>query len=199
MDAFKAITKPQKRNAAIGCLVTAVVFYTLAGIIIALNPSEAAQTQKLTKEGQEVTDNYPDQMSKIQIAARVMPSQNTENNFQLMTSTNAASGMSGYYADGITDDVTEDRYELNVFNNYFPSFEFNAENVPLGTSKPYCLHFDWIEKKRANLIDMYSAVQNMPFCAGAVSPKVRWDNTYPKTGLDFKLFKQSKKEVSSAE
>lgn len=106
-----------------------------------------------------------------------------------MNAFNTPSSMTGYYADGISDDIEDDRFELNSFVNYFPSFDFSPEYLPLGTSKPYCLHFDWIEKRRANMVDMYSSVLNMPYCAGAVSPKVRWDHHYPKTGLDFQLFR----------
>jgi lipoprotein signal peptidase len=87
-----------------------------------------------------------------------MPSQNEENNLQLMGATNNPSAMSGNYADGISDDVTDDRFELSAFEHYFPNFNFADEYLPLGTSKPYCLHFDWIEKRRANIFDMYSSV-----------------------------------------
>jgi hypothetical protein len=99
--------------------------------------------------------------------------------------TTGASSMTGYYADGIEDDVTLERFEISSFDNYFPLFKFYKEYLPLGTSKPFCLHLDWIKKENASLLDKYNSVQNLPFCEGAVSPKVRWDSTYPKSGLDF--------------
>jgi hypothetical protein len=114
-----------------------------------------------------------------------MPSQNEEYNKQAMRYTTAASSMIGYYAEGIEDDVSEERFEISSFENYFPLMKFYKEYIPLGTSKPFCLHLDWIKKEQASLLDKYNSVLNMPYCEGAVSPKVRWDSTYPKTGLDF--------------
>jgi hypothetical protein len=104
--------------------------------------------------------------------------------------TTGASSMTGYYAEGIEDDVTVERFEISSFDNYFPLFKFYKDYLPLGTSKPFCLHLDWIKKENASLLDKYNSVQNLPFCEGAVSPKVRWDSTYPKSGLDFQVFKQ---------
>lgn len=39
----------------------------------------------------------------------------------------------------------------------------------------------------------------MPLCWGASQPKVRWEASYPKSGLDFALFKQTSKEVTSGD
>lgn len=118
------------------------------------------------------------------MAVRVVPSQNDENSL-LMTFSSDPSSMTGYYADGISDDIADDRYETHQFPHYFPDFHFYPEYMPMGTSKPYCLHFDWIEKKRSAMVDRYIHVKNLPYCWGANQPHVRWDANYPKTGLDF--------------
>lgn len=72
--------------------------------------------------------------------------------------TSTASQMSGHYAEGIEDDVTAERFEINSFENYFPSMQFFKEYLPLGTSKPFCLHLDWIKKEQASLLDRYNSV-----------------------------------------
>lgn len=128
-----------------------------------------------------------------------MPSQNEEYNKQPMHFTSTASAMAGYYAEGIEDDVTAERFEINSFDNYFPDLHFFKEYLPLGTSKPFCLHLDWIKKEQASLLDRYNSVQNLPYCQGAVSPKVRWDSTYPSSGIDFQIFTQGSKEAKTAD
>jgi hypothetical protein len=87
-----------------------------------------------------------------------MPSQNEEFNLLRMQPTNDPSHMTGYFAEGIVDDIADDRFEMNSFQNYFPDFHFMKEYIPLGTSKPYCIHLDWIEKKKASLLDRYVSV-----------------------------------------
>jgi len=97
------------------------------------------------------------------------------------------------YAEGTLDDLSPDSFTINSFDWYFPKLQFTADYTPMGTSKPFCLHLDWIKKEQMSVLDKYIAIQNMPNCWGANHPKVRWDETYPKTGLDFGLFKQSSK------
>jgi hypothetical protein len=200
MNALKQLPKGLKLNLAIASLGVAVVFYTIAGVIVALSPNEVeTATKNMSPTSLVNDDSYPDQLSKVQIAARVMPSQNEEFNSQLMAPSTDPSHMTGYYADGIVDDVTDDRFEISSFANYFPDFHFMSEYMPMGSSKPYCLHLDWIDKKRASMRDRYLSVLNMPFCWGATSPKVRWESSYPKAGLDFQIFKQFSKEASNAD
>jgi hypothetical protein len=91
-----------------------------------------------------MSDGAYKNFADIQIAARVMPSQNTVGNKQLMHAKSDASSSQSFYADGIADDVTSDRFELNEWENYFPNLHFDENYVPLGSAKPYCLHIEWI-------------------------------------------------------
>jgi len=72
--------------------------------------------------------------------------------------TTGASSMTGYYAEGIEEDVTAERFEISSFDNYFPVFKYYKEYLPMGTSKPFCLHLDWIKKENASLLDKYNSV-----------------------------------------
>lgn len=116
-----------------------------------------------------------------------------------MSFVQTASTFESLYAEGEMDYITPDYYELNKFDWYFPKLQFQSEYLPLGTSKPYCLHVDWIKKDQMSILDKYIAVQNMPNCWGATHSKVRWDESYPKSGLDFGLFKQLGREATSAD
>jgi len=60
--------------------------------------------------------------------------------------------------------VLDERFLINKFDWYFPDMHFMQDYVPLGTSKPYCLHVDWIKKDQAALLDRYIAVKNFPYC-----------------------------------
>ena len=76
-------------------------------------------------------------------------------------------------------------------NEYFPTLHYTEEHIPVGTSKPYCLHLEWIRKEQRQLIDRYYHVQQFPDCIMAKNPKSRWQATDPKTGLDFNVWRQS--------
>lgn len=195
MNALKQLPKGLKLNLAIASLGVAVVFYTIAGVIVALSPNEVeTATKNMSPTSLVNDDSYPDQLSKVQIAARVMPSQNEEFNSQLMAPSTDPSHMTGYYADGIVDDVTDDRFEISSFANYFPDFHFMSEYMPMGSSKPYCLHLDWIDKKRASMRDRYLSVLNMPF---AGEPRVRryaGNQAIPKQGLTSRYLNSSAKK-----
>lgn len=168
---------------AIGCLAAAVVFYTISGVIVASTKEDVDST--LSKEGTKLVEAMPDSLGDIQVSAVVMPSQNYEYNNNLMTATNSTSSLSSMYADGVEDDLLPLRFETTDFDQYFPHLHFQQEYVPEGHSKPFCLHLDWIKREQAALRDRYISVINMPYCNGAMSPKIRWDSTFPKTGLDF--------------
>lgn len=44
--------------------------------------------------------------------------------------------------------------------DYFPTLNVDPDYLPLGSSKPYCLHLDWIEKFRMAQKDQYKSVAN---------------------------------------
>lgn len=83
--------------------------------------------------------------------------------------------------------------------NYFPNFLPNANTVPLGNAKPFCLHLDWSTKTNKKILEKYYAVQDMPVCSMTTNPKFRWQEQDPKTGLDFLLWKQHSKKVKTAD
>ena len=46
-------------------------------------------------------------------------------NKMLMDAKSDASPSQSFYADGIADDVTSDRFELSSWENYFPNMHFD--------------------------------------------------------------------------
>lgn len=76
-----------------------------------------------------------------------MPSQSEENTNLMMQFQTSASQFASAYGEGIADDVLEERFQINKFDWYFPDMHFMSDYIPLGTSKPYCMHVDWIKKE----------------------------------------------------
>lgn len=60
--------KSQKLYAAIASIVLAVVFYTIAGLIVAVAPNEIESSDSqggLTVAGKKLEESYPDEINKI--------------------------------------------------------------------------------------------------------------------------------------
>lgn len=171
--------------AAVGSMAAAVVFYTISGVIVASTKQYA--DQKSSTKSEDATVELPAHLSEIQLSAAVLPSQVFEGNYNPMATTNSTSPLSEWY--GSAEDLLPERFEVTRFDKYFPQLHFMQDYIPEGSSRPFCLHIDWIEKPKSALTDRYIPIANMPYCAGAVSPKQNWDTNYPKTGLDFVLFK----------
>lgn len=51
---------------------------------------------------------------------------------------------------------------------------FTEKNVPMGSSKPFCLNLSWNLKVNRKVLDHYYAVQDVPICINAQNPKFRW-------------------------
>lgn len=62
-----------------------------------------------------------------------------------------------------------------------------------------CIHVDWNKVEQKKMVDMYKTVVGFPNCTNALNPKFRWQQNDPKTGVDFKVWKQmiSKVETES--
>jgi hypothetical protein len=132
---------------AVGCLAAAVVFYTISGVMIATNKEEVKNLSSHDEKFKEST--APNTMDDIQMAARVLPSQNDEFTSKLMTATNSTSSFTSFYGEGVSDDLADARFEVSNFDEYFPKLNFKQEYVPEGSSSPFCLHLDWIKKEQA--------------------------------------------------
>jgi hypothetical protein len=130
-----------------------------------------------------------DQFSKIAFSARIMPSQNSEDRSLLMVAENGNSEYEPYYAEGMSDAVTQDFFTIDSTIGYFPTLRFTDLNVPAGSAKPYCLHLDWNRKEQRFQANKYHNVESQSRCAGAYNDKFRWQQGDPKDGADFLLWK----------
>ena len=104
----------------------------------------------------------------------------------------------GEYDAEFSGQISEDFYTTDELKDYFPDFSFREETVPLGNAKPFCMHYDWSTKANKKILDRYYVVQDMPQCQLAKNPKFRWQESDPKDGLDFFLWKQHSKKVKDA-
>ena len=103
-----------------------------------------------------------------------MPSHKTEGNMLLMIPDNGQAEWAGEYDDDFTDSVTADYFTTDNMEDYFPSFSFNENTVPLGNAKPFCMHLDWSTKNNRRILDRYYSVQDMPICKLSQNKKFRW-------------------------
>lgn len=141
--------------------------------------------------------NLADSFSKIQMAVRIMPSHNTEGNMLIMVAQNGDAEWQGEYDGDFTDQITEEFFTTDKLQDYFPELIFTENTVPQGNAKPFCMHLDWSTQANKKILDRYYSVQEMPICQMAENPKFRWQEQDPKDGLDFTLWKQHSKKVSS--
>jgi hypothetical protein len=72
----------------------------------------------------------------------------------------------------------------------FPSFKFDAENVPIGDSTQYCLGLYWITVKKRDQWDKYMDVKGFDECKMYSDGIAFWEEEYPKHGINFKLWDQ---------
>ncbi len=116
-----------------------------------------------------------------------------------MVPDNGQAEWAGEYDGDFADSITADYFTTDNMEDYFPSFSFNENTVPLGNAKPFCMHLDWSTKNNRKILDRYYSVQDMPICKLAQNKKFRWQEQDPKDGLDFSLWKQYSKKVGSAD
>lgn len=126
-----------------------------------------------------------------------MPSHKTEGNMILMVPDNGSAEHQGDYDDDFAGSITENYFTTDNMEDYFPEMLFNQNTVPLGNSKPFCLHLDWQTKANRKVLDKYYSVQGFPQCNNSQNPKVRWQAKDPTDGIDINLWKQYTTKVDS--
>lgn len=97
-----------------------------------------------------------------------------------------------------TDADHVDFFYLRDTIDLLPDLIFSEDYVPAGETKSFCLHMEWIRNNKKNIVDRYIDIENMPVCENSLNHKFRWQANDPKNGVDFKVWKQIVKEVSSA-
>jgi len=73
----------------------------------------------------------------------------------------------------------------------------SQENGPVGSASPLCIHIQWAKVEQKKMIDMYRSVLGFSNCTNSQNPKFRWQSSDPRTGVDFKVWKQSVAKVES--
>jgi len=61
----------------------------------------------------------------------------------------------------------------------------NEDYIPIGSGKPICFHLEWIKREQRLQMDNYMSMQDFPDCVSALNPKIRWQESDPRTGLTF--------------
>ena len=123
-------------------LVGSFIFYVLSGVFSVVG----GESVKDALSAGIADSNAADSFSKIQMAMRVMPSHQTEGNMLIMVADNGPAEHSDEYTSDFSENVTPDYFTTDHTKDYFPDFSFNENTVPLGNSKPFCLHLDWSTK-----------------------------------------------------
>ena len=126
--------------------------------------------QKAAKWNEE---DLAKKLSEIKVAARIMPSQNTENNMLYMDWVSMTTESEK------SDSAASQNYfynkSLHLYNNtkdYFPTLNLNSEFVPVGESKQVCINIAWAPLKEWR--GSYGQVKSLPECAGTLNLKSRW-------------------------
>lgn len=93
--------------------------------------------------GEVFTDRkkVADSFSKIQLALRIMPSENDESGFKLMKSTNEDNSEESKLGEKV--DTNDNYFLVQETADYFPVFRLDKEQGPIGSALPLCVHIDW--------------------------------------------------------
>ena len=83
-----------------------------------------------------------DEFSKISIATRIVPSQKKEGNLDVLTMQTGTAEMEDEYDGDVTGSITQNFFQDDQTDDYFPLLSFSENTVPLGNTKPYCIHLD---------------------------------------------------------
>lgn len=174
-------------------LVLAVVFFLVGMVFSWINlSSKHGATMASYNSRRSAWNSYSiaDKMSDIQVGLKIMPSQNTEKNIIQMT-----------FRNDTTEEDDDDSYQKSYFTyneteKYFPVLRVDNNYVPAGTSETICFHLDWIKRKMRHMVDMYNNIDGFNYCENALNPKFRWQQSDPKTGVDLKVWKQTKHTLS---
>jgi len=76
----------------------------------------------------------------------------------------------------------------------FPHFKFNRDNVPIGDSAKMCMGLTWVPLRQRSQYDKYMEVKGFDACDLYASGRAYWEEDYPTTGLNFKMWDQSQKK-----
>lgn len=128
------------------------------------------------------------QYARIQMAVRVMPSQNTEGNMILMEWTDKAHAVDSELGQKV--DLGDHYFQFKDTKDYFATLKIVEDYAPLGDSKPMCIHLSWVKREMRKMVDKYRAVGQMGMCDNAMNPKFRWQKDDPKDGVDVKPYLQ---------
>ena len=94
-----------------------------------------------------VKDNTAaDEFSKISIATRIVPSQKKEGNLDVLTMQTGTTEFEDEYDSSVSGSITQNFFLDDQTDDYFPLLSFSENTVPLGNTKPYCIHLDWSTK-----------------------------------------------------
>ena len=91
----------------------------------------------------------PSTLDRVKMAVRIMPGEMTEANIILMDQTKDYSPIQDRFSEDTVSILSDshnsrvDYYQYSNTHDYFPKLHVQEEYLPLGFSKPYCLHVDW--------------------------------------------------------
>lgn len=98
---------------------------------------------------------------------------------------------------GAKVDVGDNYFLVQQTQDYFPVLNLDQNHGPFGSASPLCIHIDWARQEQKKMVDMYKSVLGFPNCTNSLNPKFRWQQNDPRTGVDFKVWKQHAQRVDS--
>jgi len=132
-----------------------------------------------------------------------------DNHIYMMKKMSMVGGANSGY-DGFESGVPYNFEALGDYSNYptffewngaksmtFPTFKFDADNVPIGDSAKMCMGLTWVPFKKRNQYDKYMDVKGLKECELHASGKAYWESDYPTHGVNFKIWDQISKKGDS--
>lgn len=165
------------------------------GTIVVTNATVTSKPLPIIGEVYSDRKKIADNFSKLQVSLRIIPSQNDEGGFVVMKSTNENNAEEDKLGEKV--DVGDNYFLFTETADYFPVLRIDKEHGPFGSASPICIHLDWAKFEQRKMYDMYHSVLDFPNCTNAFNPKFRWQRNDPKTGVDFKAWKQRVSNVES--
>lgn len=98
------------------------------------------------------------------MAVRIMPGEMTESNIIIMDQTKDVSTLQDRFSEETASKLADshnsriDYFRFSNTHDYFPKLYVQEEYLPLGYSKPYCLHLAWNRRQDYRQLDMYKSV-----------------------------------------
>jgi len=75
---------------------------------------------------------------------------------------------------GARVDVGDHYFLWKDTKDYFATLKVDENYVPLGDSKPMCIHLSWVKREMRKMVDKYRSVGTLGDCDNALNPKFRW-------------------------